>query len=185
VSGPTFELSGSTPTFRRFDANASLGFGRVTVFAEGSAGDARTASASVSLRPTSEVRIDLSTSYQHIRRERDGSEFARTLLPRARVEFQPLRTFFLRGILEYRAERRDALRDARTGDPLIVGGRPGEAFTTNGVSVELLASYQPTPGTVAFLGYAAALSAPDPFAFDGLERSRDGVFLKVAYLLRR
>ena len=68
--------------------------------------------------------------------------------------------------------------------------RPGmrinaAAFTTNGVSVELLASYQPTPGTVAFLGYAAALAAPDPFAFDALERSRDGVFLKVAYLLRR
>lgn len=185
VSGPTFELSGSTPTFRRIDANASVGFGRVTIFAEGSAGDARSASASVSLRPTAQVRIDLSTSYEHIRRERDGSEFARTLLPRARVEFQPMRSFFVRGILEYRAERRDALRDARTGDALIIGGTPGAAFTANGVSVELLASYQPTPGTVAFLGYAAALTAPDPFAFDALERSRDGLFLKVAYLLRR
>ncbi|HEX2165961.1 MAG TPA: DUF5916 domain-containing protein, partial [Longimicrobiales bacterium] len=145
VSGPSFELSGSTPTFRRFDARASAGFGRVTIFAEGSEGNSRNVSASVSVRPTSQVRIDLSTSYEHIWRERDGSEFARTLLPRARVEFQPLRAFFVRGILEYRAERRDALRDARTGDPLLVGGLPAAEFTTNGVSLELLASYQPTP----------------------------------------
>ena len=185
VSGPSFQLSGSTPSFRRFDARASAGFGRVTIFSEGSAGDARTASASLALRPASSVRINLSTSYQHIRRERDGSEFARTLLPRARVEFQPTRAFFLRGIAEYRAERRDALRDARTGDPLSVGGVPAGAFSTNGVSLELLASYQPTPGTVAFLGYAAALAAPDPFGFDRLMRSRDGLFLKLAYVFRR
>jgi hypothetical protein len=184
VSGPSFELTGSTPSFRRFDASASAGVGRVAIFAEGSAGDARTASASLALRPTSAVRIDLSTSYQHIRRERDGSEFARTLLPRARVEFQPTRAFFLRGITEYRAERRDELRNARTGEPLTVAGSPAAASATNGVSIELLASYQPTPGTVAFLGYAAALSASDPFAFDRLTRSRDGLFLKLGYVLR-
>jgi hypothetical protein len=185
VSGPSFELGGSTPSFRRFDARASAGFGRVTIFAEGSAGDARRASVSVALRPTSAVRIDLSTSYLHIRRERDNSEFARTLLPRARIEFQPIRAFFLRGIAEYHAERRDALRDARTGDLLTVNGTPAASFSTNGMSVELLASYQPTPGTVAFLGYAAALSSPDPFAFNRLTRSRDGLFLKLAYLLRK
>jgi hypothetical protein len=185
VSGPSFQLSGSTPSFRRFDASASAGLGRVTIFAEGSAGDARTASASVAIRPASSVRIDLSTSYQRIHRDRDGSEFARTLLPRARVEFQPTRAFFLRGIAEYRAERRDALRDARTGEPLIVNGIPTTSFSTNGVSLEILASYQPTPGTVAFLGYAAALAATDPFAFDRLQRSRDGLFLKLAYLLRK
>lgn len=185
VSGPSFSLSGSTPTFRRFDARASAGFGRVTIFAEGSEGNSRNASASVSLRPTSQVRIDLSTSYLHIRRERDGSEFARTLLPRARIEFQPTRAFFVRGIAEYRSERRAALRDARTGEPLTVRGVPAAAFTANGMSLELLASYQPTPGTVAFLGYAAALTAPDPFALDRLTRSRDGLFLKLAYLLRR
>ena len=87
----------------------------------------------------------------------------------------------MRAITEYRAERRDLLRDARTGDPLRVDG----VTTTNSMSVELLASYQPTPGTVAFLGYSAALHEEDPFRFDRLERSRDGLFLKLAYQLRR
>lgn len=183
VSGPSFELSASTPSFRAFDARAAAGFGRVTIFAEGSAGDSRTASAALALRPNAAVRIDLSMTYQRIQRARDGSEFARTLLPRARVEFQPARAFFLRAIAEYRAERRAALLDARTGEPLRVAGAPATAFTSDGMNVELLASYQPTPGTVAFLGYAAALT--DPFAVDDLARSRDGLFLKLAYLLRR
>ena len=185
VSGPSFELSGSTPTFRRFDARASVGGGRVTIFSEGSAGDSRSASASIAVRPASSIRISLSTSYQYIRRERDNSEFARTLLPRARIEFQPTRAFFLRGIAEYRSERRDALRDARTGAPLLIGGSPVPGSTTNGVSLEILASYQPTPGTVAFLGYAAALDSPDSFSVERLERQRDGLFLKLAYQFRR
>lgn len=185
VSGPEFELGGSTPTFRRFDANASVAAGRVAIFAEGSEGDSRSASAEVAIRPASTVRINLSATYQRIMRERDGSEFARTLLPRVRIEFQPARSFFVRAITEYRAERRDLLRDARTGEPLRVDGITAAPFATNGMSVELLASYQPTPGTVAFLGYSAALHEDDPFAFNQLERSRDGVFLKLAYLLRR
>lgn len=185
VSGPEFELGFNTPTFRRFDADASVSTGSVTIFAEGSEGDSRSASASLAIRPSRAVRINLSASYQRITRASDGSEFARTLLPRARVEFQPARSFFLRAIAEYRAERRDGLRDARTGEPLRVAGITTTPFATNGMSVEVLASYQPTPGTVAFLGYSAALHEEDPFAFDRLERSRDGLFLKLAYQFRR
>ncbi|HEX6307649.1 MAG TPA: DUF5916 domain-containing protein [Longimicrobiales bacterium] len=185
VSGPNYELSITTPTFRRFDADASIGAGRVAIFPEGSAGDARSFSAAVAFRPGETVRLNLSTSYQRLLRERDGSEFARTVLPRLRAEFQPTRAFFLRGIAEYRAERRDVLRDARTGELLQLDGIPTTPFSVNGLSLELLASYQPTPGTVAFLGYSAALTEEDPFAFSALRRNRDGFFLKLAYLLRR
>jgi hypothetical protein len=184
VSGPAYELSGTSPTYRRFDARASAGLGRVAIFAEGSAGDARRASASVALRPGPTLRIELSTTYQRIERARDGSEFARTLLPRVRVEYQPRRAFFLRGIAEYRDERRAALLDARTGEPLLVGGLPAAATDLSGVSLELLASYQPAPGTVAFLGYAANLSRDQPGGGEFM-RARDGVFLKLAYLFRR
>jgi hypothetical protein len=185
VSGPSYELRGSTPTFRRLDANVSVGFGRVTIFPEGSEGNVRSATGAIAIRPSGAVRINLSATYQRLLRERDGTEFARTLLPRARVEFQPVRAFFLRAIAEYRAERRDGLRDARTGQPLGRDGIATQPVVANGLSLELLASYQPTPGTVAFLGYAASLTEEDPFAFRALSRSRDGLFLKLAYLLRR
>ena len=135
------------------------------------------------------MRITFGTSWETIDRALDDSEFARTILPRLRVEFQPTRSFFLRAITEYRAERRSALRGARTGDPLRIGPDDGpmdtDAFATNGVRLELLASYQPTPGTVAFLGYGASLAETDAFAFDQLRRTKDGFFLKLAYQFRR
>jgi hypothetical protein len=190
VSGPSLELGASTPVYQSFDARASVRGGRVAIFAEGSEGDTRAISGSLAMRPNSAVRIELSTTYQRIERTLDGSEFARTVLPRIRADYQPSRAFFLRGIAEYRAERRSALRDARTGERLRVGGDlhavdPAAAFATNGVRLDLLASYQPTPGTVAFLGYGASFSEARSFAFDQLTRTHDGVFLKLAYQLRR
>jgi hypothetical protein len=189
VSGASMELSAATPVFQRLDARSSVRGGRAAIFAEGSEGNVRSASGSISLRPAPSVRLGVSSSYQRITRVVDGSEFARTILPRLRAEFQPTRAFFLRGIAEYRAERRSALRDARTGDPLRVGSglipAGTGAFAADGLRIDLLASYQPTPGTVAFLGYGASLVDADPFAFDRLTRSQDGLFLKLAYRFRR
>lgn len=116
---------------------------------------------------------------------RDGSEFARTVIPRLRVEYQPTRALFFRTIAQYRAERRAALVDPATGRPLLAGGVPIGAFETNGLRLEWLASYEPTPGTVAFLGYAVDLAERDPLAFDHLRATGDGLFLKVAYQFRR
>jgi hypothetical protein len=159
--------------------------GTVAIFAEGSAGDARAVSGSLALRPSRSVRLDLTTALQRIDRGVDGSEFARTVLPRVRAEFQPTRAFFLRAITEYRAERRSALRDARTGQPLAVGDVPVGAASLNTVRLDLLASYQPVPGTVAFLGYGVSLNETDSFAFNELSRTADGVFFKLAYRFRR
>jgi hypothetical protein len=185
VGGPAAELTATTPTFQRFNARLSAGAGRVPIFAEGSAGHHRSVGASLTLRPGPSVRLNLSTTYQRIDRALDGSEFARTVLPRLRAEFQPTRAFFVRGIAEYRAERRADLRDARTGEPLAIGGLPAAAASLNTLRLEFLASFQPTPGTVAFLGYGAAMTEPDSFGFRDLSRSSDGVFLKLAYRIRR
>jgi hypothetical protein len=185
VSGPGIAFTARTPTFQRFDATASIGAGRVAIFAEGAEGTQRSIGGSLSLRPGPALRFTLGTTWQEIHRARDGSEFARTVLPRLRAEFQPTRAFFLRGIAEYRAERRSALRDARTGEPLAIGGVPAAAAEANTLRVDLLASYQPIPGTVAFLGYGASLFEPEPFAFRDLARSADGLFIKLAYRIRR
>jgi hypothetical protein len=190
VSGPAFELSAGTPTFRNFDARMNARAGRVPIFAEGSEGDARAISGSVALRPSDDVRIALATTYQRITRAIDGSEFARTTLPRVRAEYQPTRSFFVRAVAEYRAERRSALRDARTGAPLrpasgSATSDPTAAIAANGLRLDLLLSYQPVPGTVAFLGYGASYEDRDSFSFDPLMRTSDGLFIKLAYQLRR
>jgi hypothetical protein len=184
VSGPAVSFNVSSPTFRAFDASIGLSHARVPIFAEGSAGIATSATASVSLRPTDQVRIGLRNTWSRIERDRDGAEFARTIIPRAQIEVQPSRPLFFRAIAEYRSDRRRGLEDARTGVPLLVDGEPSPAFRNGALQLELLASYEPAPGTVVFLGYGSSHDAPDDDALASVRRMADGVFLKLAYQFR-
>jgi hypothetical protein len=119
-----------------------------------------------------------------ITRTRDDSEFARSVIPRIKAEYQAARHLFFRGIFEYAAERRAALVDARTGEPLLLNGQPITAERDNGIRVDALVSYEPTPGTVAYLGYGSSY-AELPGLGGRLRRSDDGFFVKLAYQFRR
>ncbi len=114
----------------------------------------------------------------------DGREFARSIIPRLKLEYQPNRALFFRVIGEYRSERRAALLDPATGDSLLVSGEPQPATDFNGLRLDLLASFEPTPGTVAFLGYGSSLETDRAFNWSRLERVNDGFFVKLAYELR-
>jgi hypothetical protein len=59
------------------------------------------------------------------------------------------------------------------------------AVRNNGLRVDFLASLEPTPGTVAFLGYGSSLETDADFNWSRLERVNDGFFLKLAYRIRR
>jgi hypothetical protein len=178
-------LEVTTPVWRRVDASLSIGTGGVPLFAEAAEGRGREVELAVSLRPTAQLRGELSTVWQRLDRSADGSEFARTVIPRLRVEYQPTRALFVRAIAQYLAERRAGLRDPRTGHPIVTDGPGAMPFESNGLRLEWLASYEPTPGTVAFLGYAVDLTEPDPLAFGRLRTRGDGLFLKLAYQFRR
>jgi hypothetical protein len=185
VSGPAFGLRGNTPTFRGFDAQASVSRERSAIFPEGSEGTTSSASATLNLRPSDAVRLTLSTRYARLVRSRDGSEFARSVIPRLRAELQPTRALLFRAVAEYRAERQAALRDARTGAPLLVADEPVDAIRLGSLRYDLLASFRPTPGTIAFIGYGSSLEGRADFALRDLERHRDGFFIKLAYQFRR
>lgn len=178
-------LSVTTPTFKALNAAASVERGRGGIFAEASPGYETRVTGSLTLRPTGTLRMSASNTYSRITRDRDGSEFARTIIQRVKVEYQLTRSLFFRVVGEYVAGRRAALEDARTGDPLSVDGTLAVATESNRMRLDWLASFEPSPGTVAFLGYGASLDDQRPFGFDNLTRSSDGFFLKVAYLIRR
>jgi hypothetical protein len=115
----------------------------------------------------------------------DGSEYARTILPRLRAEFQPTRAFFLRGIAEYRAERRSACAPRVPDTPSPSTACRPPAWTPTPCASSCSHPTGPTPGTVAFLGYGASLNEPDSFGFRDLSRTSDGLFVKLAYQIRR
>jgi hypothetical protein len=130
------------------------------------------------------VRIAATGTAFHLFRL-DGSEFARSLIPRVQAEYQPNRALFFRVIGEYRSERRTALRAAGSGEPLFIDGAAQPGVRTNALRMDLLASLEPTPGTVAFLGYGSSLTTDGDFNWSRLERVTDGFFVKLAYRIRQ
>jgi hypothetical protein len=129
--------------------------------------------------------MTVSTTWSRITRARDGSEFARTIIPRLKLEYQPRRSLFFRVVSEYVSGRSAALEDARTGAPISINGTPTAATESNRLRVDWLASFEPTPGTVAFLGYGSSTDDSGPFKFRRLTRTSDGFFVKLAYQFRR
>jgi hypothetical protein len=61
---------------------------------------------------------------------------------------------------------------------------PSVAVTRNVFSVDGLFSFEPSPGTVIFAGYGSTMNDDDTYRFRNLERTQDGFFVKLSYLLR-
>lgn len=181
VSG---SVSVNTPLFQHYEATIGVSGGATTIFPEAARGSALNFNASVTLRPAHAVRIFTTLAYSRLRRARDGSEFGRTIIPRIKVEVQPTRSLFFRVVAQYRSQRQAALVDATTGLPIAVGGVPVAASRGDSLRVDWLASYQPNPGTVVFLGYGSTLDSDQPLSFRNLRREQDGFFVKVAYRYR-
>lgn len=185
TDGFATSISLTTPTWQSANANVRLARNRGPIFPEGSAGYETRLTGSISLRPTGSIRLTASETYSRITRDRDGSEFARTIIPRLKLEYQPTRSLFFRVVGEYVAERRAPLLDARTGDQLMVNGDPVVASESDRLRMDWLASFEPSPGTVAFFGYGASLDDRSAFGFDRMTRQSDGFFVKLAYQIRR
>jgi len=183
-SGFTGEVKLSTPTWRQLGAVLSYGRGRAAIFQEGITGRGWQMTGLVDLRPTPTIRVTATGTLFRLFRL-DGSEFARSTIPRLKLEYQPNRALFFRAIGEYRSERRAALLDRATGESLFVAGAAQPRSDFNGFRMDLLASFEPTPGTVAFLGYGSSLESDEEFNWSRLERVNDGFFVKLAYQVRR
>jgi uncharacterized protein DUF5916/cellulose/xylan binding protein with CBM9 domain len=185
VSGPVLTLEVSTPTYRTGAASVGYAVGRQAIFQEASAGAAHRVGAEVNLRAAHSIRIDATAAFLRLLRERDGSEFARTFIPRLKLEYQPTRALFFRLVGEVLSERQAALADPRTGEPLLVGGSAQPASESGGLRVDGLISYEPTPGTVAFFGYGSQHDTDEPSDLSTLRHESDGFFVKLAYQFRR
>lgn len=183
-SGGVWHAQVTTPTWRQLQAVVQYQRGRAAIFQEGTTGRGWQITGTVDVRPVTTVRMELTGTVFRLYRL-DGSEFARSTIPRLKIEYQPKRELFFRAIGEYRSDRMAALADPATGAPLFIGGVAQPASEFNGLRVDLLASLEPTPGTVAFLGYGSSLETDAAFNWSRLQRRNDGFFVKLAYQIRR
>jgi hypothetical protein len=183
-SGFTWQAKVTTPTWQKLGAVLTYQRGRAAIFQEGTTGTGWVFTGTMDLRLVTTVRLAATATVFRLY-HLDGSEFARSTIPRLKVEFQPTRALFFRAIGEYRSDRTAALLDPVAGSPLFVDGTPEPETSFNGFRLDLLASFEPTPGTVAFLGYGSSLESDEEFNWSRLRRMNDGFFLKLAYQVRR
>ena len=190
---PSEEISGlwgasleiSTPVYRLFNAELDVARNQVAIFAEGSEGRETRITGSLTMRPTVSVRTEAGMQYVHIDRAVDGSEFARSVIPRVKVEYQPTRALFFRVVSEYQSQRTSGLLTP-SGEQLFRGdGNPVLGARGASVRTDWLVSYEPTPGTVAFFGYGDTRAGVNTTRLTDLERQTDGFFVKLAYQWRR
>ena len=143
---------------------------------------------SVNLFPTTQLSAELGARFSRLYRQRDGSLYSEATIPRGRIQFQFSRALFVRTIVEYGSQDRGVLlapADGRqvsycSGASCLDLGGSG----SNDISVEALLSYEPTPGTVFFLGYTRQMDDPEAFRFRSLRPQSEGMFMKLSYRFR-
>ena len=158
----------------------------VPIFTEASRGFEVLAGPDVTLRPTDAWQIQLSYTLSRIRREgADGDAFFSSAdLPRLRTQYQFSRSLFARVILQYDLSERAALRDPRTGEPLLLGGEPVEARDRGRFLSQVLFSYEPAPRTVFFIGWSRQMDGDRGLSLGRKDLTAEGFFAKISYLIR-
>jgi hypothetical protein len=135
---------------------------------EAHAGNVRTATATVTLRPARNVRVDqllLATTL----RSPGGDTVVSDRAWRLTLAWQWTRRLGMRAIADYR----------------FVGADPSWSALANSgrLTTDLLVSYRVRPGTELYLGYAESATA-DPDEGRALHQRGRRLFVKVGYLLR-
>ncbi|MEP6619062.1 MAG: DUF5916 domain-containing protein [bacterium] len=187
VPNRDYVITLNTPKFSSFSGSLVYIFGQDENFFEWAQADIYYVSAALSFRPTDQIRVDGTYDYSAYRRRTDGTQAGRTVIPRVKMEYQLTRSIFFRAVGELDVTEQDDLRDeTRTGFPLIINGSKALASKTQTFRGDVLFSYQPTPGTVMFLGYGGqADGLTDPrsrFVSAPLIRDADHLFFKLSYL---
>jgi hypothetical protein len=178
----------SSPQLQSFTASVGATLGNDVDFLETARVRRVDYNASLDLRLSSRLRVSGTYVASSFTRRSDDEQTTFTKIPRLKVEYQLARPVFVRVVSQYTATNREALRDPRTGQLLLVSTRTGYVPSTRSVSNALrtdwLFSYRPNPGTVFFAGYGGTLNETDPLAFNELRRTSDAFFIKLSYLFR-
>jgi hypothetical protein len=181
----------TTPQFAHFNASIAYVWGRDENFYEWSTADVTLPQVALSWQPTQQIRVNGTFNAQLYHRHSDGSTVAYTVIPRLVTEYQLTRAIFFRFVGQYDAQHQDSLRDdSRSNLPIYIRSATtgvitrASAGTNNAFTGSFLFSYQPVPGTVAFIGYSNDSTEPETLRFTGLRRQADSFFIKLSYLFR-
>jgi hypothetical protein len=156
------QLQVESSYFKTADLGVELFVGATPIFAEGTRGVESGIGAEVALRPTRSLRVDGRLGYSVLHRASDDSRYSRAWCRGCAWSTSSRAPWPCADWRSTRSRRSTVLRAPDGGEYL----REGEPFRVrrgnlprylepqlNPLRLDLLLSYRPSPGTVAFLGY--------------------------------
>ena len=164
--------------------NGNVFYGEMPIFAEAARGLELQARPDVTIRPTASFQFQLSHTFSRLWRQRDDTEFSTVHISRFRGQYQLSKPLFVRAIIQYNLEDRSALRDPVTELPLLIGGSTSERREEGTFQGQFLLSYEPSPGTIFFVGYTRVEEGERTYRLSRMQPTEDGLFVKLSYLFR-
>jgi hypothetical protein len=144
--------------------------------------------AELTLYPAGSVEVEVGARHVRLTRKRDGSSYSTATIPRLQGRYQFSRSMFVRGIAEYSSQERGDVLSPDSGQPLYSCAdgacSPRQGSDRHDFRLEALAGYEPSPGTVLFLGYTRAMRDVEAFGFRDMQSRSDGLFVKLSYRFR-
>lgn len=150
--------------------------------------DAWNGDVGVTLYPTGAMQAEVGLRHVTLLRSRDGSTYSSATIPRIETRYQFSRSIYGRVTAEYSSQDRGLLLDPTSGRAV--------AFCTDGscstpsasashrLSLDALVGYEPSPGTVFFVGYSRRSQDPTAFGFSDIQTRSEGLFVKLSYRFR-
>jgi hypothetical protein len=187
-----YAVSGNTPTWKHFDANAFFLAGLDDEnYSEWASGRDIITSLGLDYRPTDQLRFNATYNDSRVYRPGDGSRVLLQDVGVATVEYQISRAFQVRIITQYAVNARDSLRDAaRTNLPIVIRDpvtgiyARAAAYDNRQLQLNFLFTYLPNPGTVVYLGYGSINQRPGLNGLATLAPVQRDFFVKFSYLWR-
>lgn len=146
---------------------------------------ASTLDLTLNLVPHRALTAEMKMLWESMRRTSTGERLSVSSIPRLRLQYQFNKALFLRALAEYTLQERKPSQDPSNGRPLLFcqGAvcRPRRGLEENRLLAQFLLGYQPTPGTVFFLGFSRMDQDSAPFRLTGLKAQEEGLFVKLSY----
>jgi hypothetical protein len=191
--------------------NGQMFLREVPIFDEARRGFEVRLSPDVTYRPTAQIQLQLNYTYSRISRRstetvtveqpsvgvvngarnvsrtmeltRD-TPFSTVHIPRLRVQYQFSKSVFARAVGQYELAKSQALTDPTTGRPLLVDGALVPAESTGNFQGQFLVQYEPSPGTIFYVGFTRMMEGRRTLSLDRLDPTQEGLFVKLSYLFR-
>lgn len=167
-----------------FTLSGIVMFREIPLFAEGSLGWENRLSPNLRMQPSEQLRMEARYTYVRLERADDGSHFSTAHIPRLWAQYQLNKALLVRLIGQYDLELRQPLRHPVTGERVLVDGVLQDARERGNFTGQLLVSFEPSPGTIFFVGYSRVMDGPYGIRLTRKELLQDGFFTKLSYLFR-